>query len=89
MLEDEDRDQCRVLPEQKFPCKNRKASKSIPTSVHRLRPADIQVKKKWIRSLFNNEIKHIFLYLSIRNDYMIVIFDLVLQYVQEVVTHFI
>jgi len=43
LLKDEDRDQCRVLPEQKFPCKNRKASKSIPTSVHRLRPADIQV----------------------------------------------
>ncbi|XP_023322665.1 phospholipase B1, membrane-associated [Eurytemora carolleeae] len=43
LLKDEERGQCRLEPEQKFPCKNIKSSKHIPDSVHKLRPADIQV----------------------------------------------
>ncbi len=41
--QDQERSQCHMLPEQLFPCKNTRSSRSIPTSVHMLRPADIQV----------------------------------------------
>jgi len=42
-IQDEDRNQCRMEPRQPFPCKLRKPSPQIPTSVHKLRPGDIQV----------------------------------------------
>jgi len=42
-IQDEDRSQCKMESRQPFPCKLRKASPTIPTSVHKLRPADVQV----------------------------------------------
>jgi phospholipase B1 len=42
-IQDEDRNQCRMEPRQPFPCKLRKPSSNPPTSVHKLRPADIAV----------------------------------------------
>ena len=41
--QDEERSQCRVEPFQRFPCTLRAPSPSPPSSVHRLRPADIQL----------------------------------------------
>eukprot|EP00090_Calanus_glacialis_P018298 TRINITY_DN28387_c0_g1_i2.p1 TRINITY_DN28387_c0_g1~~TRINITY_DN28387_c0_g1_i2.p1 ORF type:complete len:457 (+),score=87.72 TRINITY_DN28387_c0_g1_i2:267-1637(+) len=42
-IQDEDRNQCRMEPRQPFPCKLRSPSPTLPTSVHKLRPGDIQV----------------------------------------------
>jgi len=42
-IQDEERNQCKLQPYQRFPCTNTAPSKSIPNSVHRLRPGDIKV----------------------------------------------
>ena len=44
IAQDEERNQCRLEPFQRFPCKNTAPSKTIPSSVHKLRPGDIKVK---------------------------------------------